>query len=212
VQVVARIQGHPDRAHLHQPLIDSLSPLPVELLLHVSDPPSPWAGYRECLSDLPECSHLLVIQDDASPCKNFVPALQQSLTRTTFRWAYFSPVSPAHVYARAQGGKEKVRYVDLFVRDFCPVVALLWPVEKAREFMDWASTAKLPGQRSPRSDDAVVGRWMLLTKQRIRVTVPSLVQHPDMEPSLIGRRAAWGRDTGRVALMLADDALDYSWE
>ena len=77
--------------------------------------------------------------------------------------------------------------------------------------MVWASTARLPGQPNPRSDDAVVGRWMLVTKQTIRATVPSLVQHPDMEPSLIGRRPAWGKDSGRVALHLAEDALDYEW-
>lgn len=104
------------------------------------------------------------------------------------------------------------RYCDMFIRDFCPVVALLWPRHKAEEFMHWAKTArKIPGGEGARSDDAVVGRWMLTAKQRVRVTVPSLVQHPDLEPSLIGRKPAWGKDRGRVALFFAEDGLEYEW-
>lgn len=107
--------------------------------------------------------------------------------------------------------KHGQRYSPVFWRDFVPVVAVLWPVHKAREFMAWAENASLPGNPNPRSDDAVVGRWMAMTRQEIRVTCPSIVEHPDMEPSLIGRKPAWGRDSGRVALHLAQDALDYQW-
>jgi hypothetical protein len=107
--------------------------------------------------------------------------------------------------------KQSRRYVTLFIRDFVPVVALLWPRHKAEEFMEWGQDARLPGDPNPRSDDAVVGRWMILTRQEIRATVPSLVQHPDMEPSLIGRTPAWGKDRGRVALHLAEDGLAYDW-
>jgi hypothetical protein len=107
--------------------------------------------------------------------------------------------------------KQKRRYVTLFIRDFCPVVGMLWPRHKIEEFLAWTKTGKLPGGPNPRSDDAVVGRWMLQTRQRILATVPSLVQHPDEEPSLIGKRAAWGRDRNRVALFFAEDGLHYDW-
>lgn len=104
------------------------------------------------------------------------------------------------------------RYVTLPWRDFMPVVAVLWPLEAAREFLAWADdNPGLPGQREPRSDDAMAGRWKMVGRKTVRATVPSLVQHPDTEPSLIGRRRSWGKDRGRVALFLAEDALSYDW-
>ena len=213
MQVVARIQGHPSRAHLHSPLAESLG-LPTETIIHASDPPSPWAGYRVCLSGLPDCTHLVVVQDDAVVCRNFGPAVEQI--------AESNPDTPvvlflAHLPRRTardatRAMKVHQRYVDLFIRDFCPVVGMLWPTHKAAEMMEWTKNPKgLPGGEGARSDDAVVGRWMLVTRQRIRATVPSLVQHPDMEPSLIGRKPAWGRDRGRVAMFFAEDGLGYEW-
>jgi hypothetical protein len=104
--------------------------------------------------------------------------------------------------------KEKRRYVDLFIRDFCPVVGMLWPREKAEEFLRWTKTARLPGGEGARSDDAVVGRWMLQTRQTIRATVPSLVQHRATEPSVKGTENA---SSGFTALYFAEDGLEYEW-
>lgn len=215
LQVVARVQAHPARSHLHQDLCAALAPLSVEIMVHESDPPSPWAGYKVCLSDLPDCSHLVVVQDDAVVCPNFGSAIEQV--------AQANPDTPvvlflAHLPRRTardavRAMKVHQRYVDLFIRDFCPVVGMLWPKQKAAELLHWSSQYpnRLPGGEGARSDDAVVGRWMLQTRQRIRATVPSLVQHPDMEPSLIGRKLAWGKDRGRVAMFFAEDGLSYDW-
>lgn len=79
--------------------------------------------------------------------------------------------------------------------------------------MEWTSANphKL-GHPSPRSDDGVLGRWCALTKQTVRFTVPSLVQHPDRVKSVIGRKEHWGKDKGRVALLYyEDDPLEYDW-
>lgn len=103
-------------------------------------------------------------------------------------------------------------YAQLFFRDFVPVVGMLWPRHKAEEFLEWSKDAKLPGDPHPRSDDAVVGRWMLMTKQRVLATVPSLVQHPDEESIVHPSRAKAGADTGRVALLYCEgDPLTYDW-
>jgi NAD-dependent oxidoreductase involved in siderophore biosynthesis len=108
--------------------------------------------------------------------------------------------------------KANVRYITLNWRSFLPVVAVLWPRAKAEEFKEWADEhPTLPGQREPRSDDAMGGRWKMLTRQTVKATVPSLVEHPDQVPSLIGRRAMWGKDRGRVAAFLAADGLEYEW-
>src|SRR6476659_10130273 len=73
--ILARIQAHPAREHLHGPLAESLG-LPTEVSLHSSDPPDPFAGYRACLSDIPaDVTHLLVIQDDTVVCRNFAGAV-----------------------------------------------------------------------------------------------------------------------------------------
>jgi hypothetical protein len=212
ISLAARIQHHPSRARLIPPLLEALAPLPTEVIAHVSDPPSPWDGYKLCLSDLPDCSHLLVIQDDAIPCRNFVPALKQIAVTNDVPVCLFLARLPRRTSTDATKAlKANRRYVTLFIRDFVPVVAVLWPRAKAQEFMVWAQNAKLPGQPNPRSDDAVVGRWMMTTRQEIRTTCPSLVEHPDMEASLIGRQPSWGKDPGRVALHLAEDALAYDW-
>lgn len=80
-------------------------------------------------------------------------------------------------YTRAM--RSGFRYSSIWFQDFLPVVGVIWPREKAEEFLEWSKDAKLPGLPNPRSDDAVVGSWMKFTKQRVLATVPSLVQHPD---------------------------------
>jgi hypothetical protein len=183
-------------------------------VVHSSDPPNPWAGYQCCLSLIPECTHLLVVQDDVTLCPNFVPAIERiAEANPSTPVCLFLARLPADAAARATRAlKYGDRYVTFGLRSFIPVVALLWPRVKAEEFMGWVgSGVKLPGESNPRSDDAVVGRWMATTRQEIKATVPSLVEHPDLEPSLIGRRRAWGQDKGRVALHLAEDGLAYDW-
>lgn len=104
------------------------------------------------------------------------------------------------------------RYITMPRRGFLPVVAVLWPVEKAREFLAWADeNPRMPAIGEPRSDDAMAGYWKIRTKQTIRATVPSIVDHPDCVPSTIGRRASWGKDVNRCAFLLAEDAMAYDW-
>ena len=63
----ARVQAHPSRRDLLPDLLARLKPLPVEVMFHESVPPDPWAGYRACLKNIPDCTHLLIVQDDAQP-------------------------------------------------------------------------------------------------------------------------------------------------
>ena len=84
-----------------------------------------------------------------------------------------------------------------------PLVAVLWPREKAQEFLLWGQHNK-----TTRADDGNAGRWAKRTKQQVLVTVPSLVQHDPEVPSVKGTHnpGNWSR-----ALFLAEDALDYDW-
>lgn len=215
-RVLARIQAHPSRADLLPPLLESLKPLPVEISLHSSEPPNPWAGYQQALSNLPDCTHLLILQDDVIACRNFPLAVE--------RIAEAKPNTPIILFLAnlprltandsLRAANKGLHYVRLRIREFCPCVGILWPRAKAEELMAWvAENPKVPGYPRPRSDDAVLGRWSIITRQEILCTIPSLVEHPDTVPSLIGRRAAWGKDKGRVALQwIGDqDPLEIDW-
>ena len=65
-------------AHLLLTLLEQLAPLPVEV---VTDPEpdgvlSSWRTYRLALETFPdEATHVLVLQDDATPCRDFAKAL-----------------------------------------------------------------------------------------------------------------------------------------
>jgi hypothetical protein len=92
---------------------------------------------------------------------------------------------------------------------------VLWPVQRARAFLEWvdANPKRLRG-REFSSDDANLTRWVQLTHERIRVTVPSIVQHPDDVPSVVNsHRVRGGSDQGRTAaLWIGDqDPLDLDW-
>ena len=49
-------------------------------------------------------------------------------------------------------------------------------------------------------------------KQPFLCTIPSLVEHNDFTPSVKGgRQHAYGKESWRRALFLAQDGLDYEW-
>lgn len=210
LQLLARVQAHPSREHLWPALYEALSPLPVEVLVHSSDPPDPWAGYRACLSGLPDCSHVLIVQDDAQPCVNFVPALEQIAERhPDIPVCLFMGSQPASAATKARRLMQRgvVRYIPLGPASFVPLVAVLWPKAKAEEFLHWSRSG-----HTTRADDGNAARWMKTTKQQIMVTVPSLVQHNDFVPSVKGGRDhVYGAESWRQALFLAQDAADYEW-
>lgn len=211
MEVVARVQAHPSRHALHSALLEALQPLPSEIILHSSEPPDPWAGYKLCLSDLPECSHVLIIQDDAQPCPNFSQAI--------YKVAESNPHNPVCLFLgsvpASTAGKArqilksgKSRYVPLLNAPFMPLVAVLWPRAKAQEFLHWSNGSS----RITRADDGNAARWMIRTKQQILVTVPSLVEHNDFVSSVKGGRDHKpGAESWRRALFLAEDGLNYEW-
>jgi hypothetical protein len=204
------VQHHPGRAHLLPRLLHHLRLLSPEVVAHSSDPPDPWAGYRLCLTDLPDCTHVLVIQDDAIPVPGFADALplvaQANPNTPVCLWMSAIPASCAGRARRAYG---KQRYVPLGPTNIVPLVAVLWPRARAVEFAEWAQTAA----RLTRADDGNAARWARQTRQEFMVAVPSIVEHDDFTPSVKGgtRGESHGRASDRVALFLAEDARAYNW-
>lgn len=207
--IQARIQGHPSRNGLHQRLIDALEPIPTEVLVHESDPPNPWENYRACLDYRGDAEHLLIAQDDCLPMPGFADAIQVIATRhPNDPVCLFMGALPASTAKLARRAKPDVRYVPLVPSSFIPLVCVLWPTHVARSFLDWSKTAR----GMTRADDGNAARWLRATRSQVWVTVPSIVQHDDGQPSVKGGRkhVPWA-ESWRQALFLADDASCYDW-
>lgn len=218
MRVSVRIQAHPSRRHLLPALEAGLAPLDVEVSLHSSDPPNPWEGYKQAIADPPDCTHLLVLQEDTQVCRNFPPAVEKIAAAKSDPVCLFLAWLPPNVAVDAMrasiAGERYIRYRPS--SKFCPVVAILWPIEALERFKAWAACSPLPGRPTPASDDAIVGEWYKRNQkaETIWVTVPSLVEHPDNVESVKGRRnEVWGQDKGRVAALFigGDDPLQYDW-
>jgi hypothetical protein len=207
VRILYRVQSVAGR---ETPLARLLLSLPAarEVILDpdAATDPNPWRGYRRCLQNLGDASHVLVVQDDAIGCRNLEAAVERIArkrpdTLTSLCVCGLSGRS-SREFRRAQ--KEGRAWVAIDTRPALHVIALLWPAPLAREFLAWAveNEARLPGYRGvPRSDDAVVGAFVRLTRKQVWATVPSLFQHPDDQVAVAGhRKHAWGKDPGRVAI------------
>lgn len=216
VLLAARVQSHPSRRQVRERLLPGLRGMPVEVIETDFRPPNPWLGYIECLRAPPDCTHLLIVQDDAVTCRNLTPALQAiaQVEGEVPICLYLGGLPMRTRKAALEAGKRGERFATVHTGDFMPVVAVLWPVDKSVEFLDWATDSVRFRHRNgkplvERSDDAMGGRWMRATRQRVLATIPSLVEHPDDVVSTIARK-----NTGRTALFWHGvdwDAQSVDW-
>ena len=168
--------------------------------------PSPLRGYLRCLADPPkDVTHLVVLQDDALPCKRFHAMLTEAVGERpedviSLFVGGLSNRTRKDFYAALGRGD---RWSPIYFRDIHHVVALVWPVTLAKSFLQWYASARIPGPIPPRSDDAVVGYWARKQRRQIWATVPCLVEHPDDVPSTIHSLGRQG-DKGRRAIHWQD--------
>ncbi len=212
--VEVRVQHHPSRAHLLDRLAASLGDLSCEV---VADPggkrPIAWRTYRECLLRA-DCNaaYTLILQDDALPCPGFPQALRSALgSAEGHPVALFTPrtaLKSKVAYWQAQA--EGKAWCVLDKREWVSVVALCWPAPLIPRFLAWADSRGYGPQRW-RADDAIVGEFMRTTGTQVLATIPCLVEHPDVEPSLTNSRGGWQRNP-RLALAFASEgAHDVDW-
>ena len=199
-----RVQTVPAR---HQILPRLLHHLPVSTDVVVDEgdgPPSPWRGYLRCLTDpWPDSTtHMVILQDDVVPADHFGIRVQQAVEQrpadiiSLFVGGLPGPARKAFLAAQFNGEPfAPIRLARIF-----HVVALVWPVDEIRSFVEWQQHARLPGPTPPRSDDAIVGYWARVTHRTFWATVPCLVEHPDDVPSTIGRKPG---SPGRKAILFA---------
>lgn len=159
---------------------------------------------------------MLVIQDDAIVCRNFAESLERLIrVIPNHPVCLFYPGLKMRSLRAVRNAVAKKRSLFVLDRaDFVPVVAVLWPIALAGSLLEWTRGRTIPGLRKPyRSDDAVTGAWMKHTRQDVYVTLPSLVQHPDVVASVKGgpHEPSGGNDPGRVAFSFCEDAAGIEW-
>lgn len=194
--ILYRIQHHPSRD-----ISELLARLPEAEV--ITDEISPWSGYQVCLTDLPSAvTHVAVLQDDVLLCRDFREKVERVIEKR--------PENVISLFVGGLGGPTKMAFHEAMRKGesfsvvnstrIVHVVGMIWPRHLAESILAWVEENKIPGPKPPRSDDASVGFWSLRTNNQILATVPSLVEHPDLESIVNPRRAKAGRDRGRVAI------------
>lgn len=208
-----RIQSTASRAAIRERLLWSIPE--AQVIEDSGADANPWRGYQLCLTDIPDCSHVVIVQDDAIVCDDFTDTVERVISAR--------PDQPICLFLHggdflrtlkqaAQLRGNGARFVPLYFRDLMPVVAVAWPKQHAEHFLEWSKTAKLPGMPRPvRSDDACAGAWMREARVQVLACMPSIVQHPDDVPSTIGKRHMGGADKGRAAWWFDRSAGSYDW-
>lgn len=205
VEVAFAVQHHPDRADLARQLLAELDDPAVRLVTDDgadTEMRSPWRTYRRCLEEAPpSATHVVVLQDDVLPCRRFTQAARLCVA------ARPDPLISFYVGGNLRLGAERVRraardghsWTDIPQFSWFPAVAVSWPTALIPEFLSYVDAQSWP-EVFLRSDDQIIGRWLSRHHRTPVATVPSLIDHPDDVPSLIGTRHRGGRDPGRVAV------------
>jgi hypothetical protein len=208
VQIV--VQHHPSRADLLPRLTARLTDP-----LIVTDPggsvSSAWRTYRLCLRAAPaDATHVLIVQDDAEVCDHFEEAVTAAIEACEDACISFctTPQCRRTMAAMTQAMKKREPWAAWDRADFWPVVCSSYPVAVARAAADWVDRHK----PDTRNDDAPMGEFLRASGACAVATVPSLAQHPDDVPSLVGRKFMSGTNPARLAKWLVQgDPRTINW-
>jgi hypothetical protein len=213
VRLSVAIQAHPHRAYLAEPLAEQVG----GTVVYDPDPdgyPCPWRTYRAALEATDDgCTHRLILQDDVSVCHGFRQAAELALrARPDEPVSFFHGGQPREHVRRIQlahaGGAS---WLTLTSYRWAPALALAWPARLIRPALDWVEAQRWPVEFS--ADDEIIGRAFAHLGLPIHVTIPSLVQHHDLVPSIVRRHHVAGADPGRRALLYIGDGdpATISW-
>lgn len=199
------VQHHPARADIIGRLLDGCAPLELLVVCDAGGPqPDPWRCYLQCVRAALDSghSHVVIVQDDATVCPDFAAELGCCIAGAPEHLLVLYLASyPGRSATRARAARQRGDcYAEVVtgLRDLVPVVGNCYPIGLLRELLDWSDAFE---KRPSRSDDYMVGRWCHERQVPVLATIPSLVQHPDDVPSLIGNGAgAHGRNRARSAL------------
>lgn len=138
-------------------------------------------------------------------CDGFLDAAHAAIEARPDRVICFFVGGGTHSHARpvrfaADAGE---RWVELSNQSWVPVVATVWPAGLIEPMLDWVPRQNFPPAFT--ADDEICGRFLRSVGQFALATVPSLVEHPDTEPSLVRRQITGGLDPSRRAAVWVED-------
>lgn len=182
------------------------------------DPDSPvkqaWRTYRRALELTPAwATHRVVVQDDALLCKHFAEVLPRVVAaRPDNLVVLFVPgTPPTWVNPLLHACSRDEPFALMPSTSWVPAIAVVWPARLVHAGLDFVDKQRWPQRflEVTGADDEIIGRMRRGLNEEVWATVPSLVEHPDVHPSLMGRREARaGRDPGRVAACFMCDDCD----
>lgn len=215
------IQSHPARSDLAEGLLLCIpgaeivyDPMPDDGLK------SPWRTYRAALEATPaDADYRLVVQDDVVVCDYFREGVEWAVAARPGRvLVFFVAGNPLNHQRAVLGACDRGEtWVELDLRTWIPAVATLWPAALARELPGWFDRQGFPPAFI--ADDEIIGRFLRARGEHPLACAPSLVEHPDVVPSLVHgyRRRTDGLDLGRRAACWIGDgggcdarALDWT--
>lgn len=212
------VQHDPRRAHLLPSLLAAL-PRGAQV---VTDPGaseslrSPWRCYRACLETLNQtATHLLVVQDDLEFSVDFPQALRAVVAaRPRNLVALFVPGAGTNYQRVIDACRHETRWCHLSLEgnNWVPTCALIWPRPLIPRLLAYYDRSGYPSSRT--ADDGIVRDWAREEGVNVLATVPSLVEHPDNVPSLMGKTYMSGRNPARVAACWAAppfSPLELEW-
>lgn len=229
IAIAALVKYRPERAHLLPALIEGLAPLPTTV---VTDPgahdprarPSCWRCFRACLDAIPpDCSHVLIIEDDVTVCNDFAQGLEQIVAvRPDDLLALWVSENHGRAATEIRGHQphrsRQCRWLRL-EPNCVPVVALLFPRELAERFREWAALkpadwseweTSYPATWRWLDDNLAVTDFIVEERLRLLAPMPSLVEHPDVEPSVLTGQPGRGRTGYRYIGPRSPLSFDWS--
>jgi hypothetical protein len=171
-------------------------------------PRSPWRTYKLCIERGLESGDdsILVIQEDVLVCGRFLQGVEMAVSAQPDNpAAFFVPGKPpAYINAIYTARRDGRSWAALPLGTWCPVVATAWPRHLAEGLLTWAGTNRPPYWHA---DDEICGRFLAWAGVPVLASVPSLVEHPDTEPSVMNghKRVGDGRDPTRRAYFFIGD-------
>lgn len=155
--------------------------------------PSTWRTFRRLLEETPpEATHRLQIQDDAIVCPGFADAVRAAVRARPDRLlVFFVGLNQRNYTPRVLNACARDEsWAVLQGGGWLPTVCTCWPVELAAQLLHHVDLQRWP--RAFNADDEIVARFLTAKGLPALASVPSLVEHEDTSPSMMGKRGGNG--------------------
>jgi hypothetical protein len=189
VNVAFRVQAHPERTLAATALAREIGGDVVWDPDPTSPRRSPWRTFRHLMMTAPDdTTHVLQIQDDTVVCPGFRQAVERAVAARPNNLLVFYVGTQAQMYADAVMRACAIDWpwAELKPWHWTPVVSTCWPRWMVDGFLEWTEKQHQWPEAFV-ADDEIVGRYMKHTGHVALATVPSLVDHLDVTPSVMGR-------------------------